>query len=73
MVAPQVVNLGSLYSHSIPLVIMGVLSLIGGILILAILPETLGKPLPDTIKDALDLEKPQRRNTAEQTLIEDHA
>ena len=70
MLAPQVVSLGSLYFASLPLVIMGVLSLLGGITILALLPETLGKPLPDTIKDAEDLEKHQRRNTAEQKLIE---
>jgi len=73
MLAPQVVSLGTLYFHSLPLIFMGVISLIGGILILGFLPETLGKPLPDTIKDALDLEKPQRRNTAEQKLIEENA
>ena len=73
MLAPQVVSLGNLGFPSLPLVFMGVLSLIGGVLILALLPETLGKPLPDTIKDALDLEKPHRRNTAEQKLIEGKA
>ena len=73
MLAPQVVSLGNLCFPSLPLVFMGVLSLIGGLLILALLPETLGKPLPDTIKDALNLEKPQRRNTAEQNLIEGKA
>merc|ERR1719233_176669 len=71
MLAPQVVSLGSLYFAALPLVIMGVLSLLGGVLILALLPETLGKPLPETVADALDLEKPQRRNTAEQALLQD--
>ena len=70
MLAPQVVSLGSLCFASLPLVIMGVLSLLGGIAILALLPETLGKPLPDTCRDAEDLEKHQRRNTAEQKLLE---
>ena len=72
MLAPQVVSLGSLCFQSLPLGIMGVTSLIGGILILAVLPETLGKLLPDTVKDALELGKPQRRNTAEQNLIENY-
>lgn len=71
MLAPQVVSLGSLYFTSLPLVIMGVLSLLGGVLILALLPETLGKPLPETVADALNLEKPHRRNTAEQALIQE--
>ena len=71
MLAPQVVSLGSLYFTSLPLVIMGVLSLLGGVLILALLPETLGKPLPETVADALNLEKPHRRNTAEQALIKE--
>ena len=70
MLAPQVVSLGSLWFASLPLVIMGVLSLLGGITILALLPETLGKPLPDTCRDAEDLEIQKRRNTAEQKLIE---
>lgn len=40
--------------HSVPLAIFGVLSLIDGILIFYLLPETTGKQLPDTFQDAED-------------------
>jgi hypothetical protein len=36
---------------AVPLLIMGGLTLLGGILVLA-LPETLGRQLPDTVEEA---------------------
>ena len=41
---------------------MGVLSLIGGILMLAILNDTIGKPLQDTNKDVLELETSEKKH-----------
>ncbi|KAI0215704.1 Organic cation transporter protein [Lamellibrachia satsuma] len=51
VVAPQVLVLGTIWSKSVPLVIFGILSLLGSFTSL-LLPETLGKPLPDTIDQA---------------------
>ncbi len=51
MLAPQIVLLGD-YSAPLPLLIFGIISLIGGCLGL-LLPEPTGKPLPDTFDDML--------------------
>ena len=40
--------------------IMGGSSLLGGLLILIGLPETLGKPLPETMEEALDLSRKKK-------------
>lgn len=47
-----------LHNHStmIPLVIFGTSPLLGAVLALA-LPETAGRPLPDTVEDAEDWDK----------------
>lgn len=50
MVAPFVPILGN-YMASLPLLLFGTVSFIGGILSL-FLPETLGKKLPDTVEEA---------------------
>lgn len=42
------------YSHSIPMLLMGILALGTGLLSLT-LPETLNKPMPDTLKDLENL------------------
>merc|ERR1711936_37718 len=56
IVAPPVATLGSVWLP-LPFVIMGSFSLLGGILVLLILPETLGSKLPDTMEEALNLGK----------------
>ena len=43
----------------LPLLVLGGSALIGGILAWINLPETLGKPLPETMEDALNLSKPR--------------
>jgi hypothetical protein len=40
-----------------PLLVMGGSAFIGGILALIFLPETFGKPLPETMEDAINLDK----------------
>ena len=44
----------------LPFMIMGGSSLLGGLLILIGLPETLGKPLPETMEEALDLSRKKK-------------
>ena len=56
-VAAPVVVLLSVVFESLPLMIFGAVSLIAGFLIL-LLPETLGKPLPETLEDC---EQPETR------------
>ncbi len=51
MLAPQIVLLGD-YSAPLPLLIFGIISLIGGFLGL-LLPEPTGKPLPQNFHDML--------------------
>ena len=50
-VLPTTVLQGNVWSRSVPLVIFGVLSLLGSAVAL-LLPETLGQPLADTIEEA---------------------
>jgi len=56
ILAPQIALLSSVYTP-LPLIIMGSGSLLGGILVIMFLPETLGKRLPETMEEALDLGK----------------
>lgn len=51
LLAPQILLLGDYTHRSVPLIAIGVLAMIAGCLTL-ILPETLGRELPDTIQDA---------------------
>ena len=54
ILAPQVAFLASTWKP-LPLLVMGGSALIGGILALFLLPETLGTALPETMEDALAL------------------
>ena len=54
IIAPQIAGLATVYAP-LPLIIMGSGSLIGGVLVFMFLPETLGKRLPETMKEALEL------------------
>ncbi|OWF37781.1 Solute carrier family 22 member 5 [Mizuhopecten yessoensis] len=51
LLAPQILLLGDYTHKSVPIIAFGALSVIGGFLTL-ILPETLGRKLPDSIEDA---------------------
>merc|ERR1712037_431073 len=64
IVAPPVATLGSVWLP-LPFVIMGGFSLLGGILVLIVLPETLGSKLPDTMEEALNLGKKKSTEEAE--------
>jgi len=54
MLAPQVYLLSRVWSP-LPLIVMGVVSLVGGLMIFLILPETQGTNLPETMEDAIKL------------------
>ncbi|XP_014681515.1 PREDICTED: organic cation transporter protein-like [Priapulus caudatus] len=58
MVTPQIVALVQ-YSSSIPLVIFGVMSILGGVVVLY-LPETLNESLPETSIEANNFGKDQK-------------
>ncbi|XP_069136162.1 solute carrier family 22 member 13-like [Argopecten irradians] len=51
LLAPQILLLGDYTHSSVPVIAFGVLAMIGGFCTL-ILPETLGRKLPDTIEEA---------------------
>ncbi|XP_060062849.1 solute carrier family 22 member 3-like [Ylistrum balloti] len=51
LLAPQILLLGDYTHKSVPIIFFGVLAVIGGFATL-VLPETLGRKLPDTIEDA---------------------
>ncbi|XP_061176496.1 organic cation transporter protein-like [Saccostrea echinata] len=59
MLAPQILELGVLWAP-LPLLVFGVLSAVAGLLAL-ILPETNGRPLPQTIDDILHPDKLKHR------------
>ena len=59
----QVALLGTIYWKPLPLLIMGGSALIGGIIALLFLPETLGKPLPETMEDAVNLSRSRNGRT----------
>ena len=54
IIAPQIALLDTVWTP-FPLLIMGTGSLIGGILVFVFLPETLGKKLPSSMQEALNL------------------
>ena len=54
ILAPQIAMLDTIWDP-LPLLVMGTGSLIGGILVFVFLPETLGKKLPDSMQEALNL------------------
>lgn len=55
MLAPQILDLGAVWGP-LPLLLFGVLSAVAGSLAL-LLPETNGRPLPQTIEDVTHPEK----------------
>ena len=54
ILAPQIAMLSTVWDP-LPLLVMGTGSFIGGILVFIFLPETLGKKLPDSMQEALNL------------------
>ena len=58
IVAPFIVYL-SYISSELPLIVLGVLGIFGGLLSL-LLPETLGQDLPQTLKDGEEFGRDQR-------------
>ena len=54
IIAPQIAMLSTVWPP-LPLFVMGAGSLIGGVLVFIFLPETLGKKLPDSMQEALNL------------------
>lgn len=64
MIAPLIAFLSSVWKP-FPLLIMGGSSLVGGVLVFLLLPETLGEALPVTMEEAMLLGKKQRGNSAE--------
>jgi len=67
MLAPTVADL-AVYAPSIPFIIMGSSCCVGGLTAL-LLPETAGKPLPDTVEDACKLTS-NRKSEKEENLIQ---
>jgi len=67
LLAPQIAKLSQFWVP-LPLIVMGSSSLIGGILVFLSLPETLGKPLPQTMEEALALDKKKGRTSLEVSL-----
>ena len=53
IVSPFIAGL-SLYVSWLPLVIFGTFAFVSGTVVYLFLPETLGRPLPETISEALD-------------------
>ena len=64
IIAPQIANLSTVWVP-LPLLIMGSVSLLGGVLVFIFLPETLGEKLPDTMEDALMLGSDKKRKKIE--------
>ncbi|XP_033747268.1 solute carrier family 22 member 3-like [Pecten maximus] len=58
LLAPQILLLGDYTHKSVPIIAFGVLAVIGGFASL-ILPETLGRKLPDTIEEAENMKGKQ--------------
>jgi len=54
IIAPQIAMLSTVWAP-LPLLVMGAGSFLGGILVFIFLPETLGKKLPDSMQEALNL------------------
>ncbi|XP_023214691.1 organic cation transporter protein-like isoform X1 [Centruroides sculpturatus] len=50
MIAPHILYLGTLYGRALPLIILGILSIFGGMCNL-FLPETMNENLPETIEE----------------------
>jgi len=71
MLAPQVYLL-SRVSPALPMTVMGIVSLTGGLMIFLILPETQGTNLPETMEEAIKLGelRPMRKETTEEPLFD---
>jgi len=54
IIAPQIAMLNTVWTP-LPLLVMGAGSFVGGLLVFVFLPETLGKKLPDSMQEALNL------------------
>lgn len=59
MVAPQTVLLGDFVGKATPFIVFGALSILSGLLVF-LMPETVNKPLPDTVQDAQDINDVQQ-------------
>ena len=62
LVLLQIILLGDL-NKRLPFVVLGGSALLGGIFALLNLPETLGKKLPETMEEALNLNKKAPKET----------
>ena len=56
----QIILLGDI-NERLPFIVLGGSALLGGIFALINLPETLGKKLPETMEEALNLNKKQKK------------
>lgn len=63
IISPYIADMGLImsgpFSHSLPMLVFGGVSLVAGGLSLT-LPETLGKPMPETIQDVIEMDKPKK-------------
>eukprot|EP00090_Calanus_glacialis_P022616 TRINITY_DN34897_c0_g1_i1.p2 TRINITY_DN34897_c0_g1~~TRINITY_DN34897_c0_g1_i1.p2 ORF type:complete len:158 (+),score=26.27 TRINITY_DN34897_c0_g1_i1:1069-1542(+) len=66
MLAPQVYLL-SRVSPALPMIVMGVVSLAGGLMIFLILPETQGTNLPGTMREAIQIGQDRQASNKEKT------
>ena len=75
ILAPQIVNLNNLY-HNAHFIVFGILGVVAGLLVL-LLPETLGRPLPTRPEDIYnnikkvdsDIIKPDVQPSDKQSLL----
>ena len=63
MATPYVVALGRSFPF-LDCFILGIFSLSSGLLNLTVLPETAGRPMPETVQDVMDLFEKDKRKAA---------